>query len=160
MNVSTGATGATGVIATNVLSAINSAEQTPAAANEALVFNTNRAIVGTGIQHTAGTVDFVLNETGTYDRNCCTIGQKTYDTTTSDAAGTTPPIIATLSLEQDGVKIQGSSSSATIATANQAATLASNAIVTVATAPSTITLVAGNTSADYAELNMTIIKLD
>ena len=152
MNVSTGATGATGVIATNVLSAINSAEQTPAAANEALVFNTYRAIVGTGIQHTAGTGDFVLNETGTYAIS--------YDTTTSDAAGTTPPIIATLSLEQDGVKIQGSSSSATIATANQAATLASNAIVTVATAPSTITLVAGNTSADYAELNMTIIKLD
>ena len=76
------------------------------------------------------------------------------------SAGTTPPFIASLSLEQDGVKIQGSSSSATIATANQAATLASNAIVTVATAPSTITLVAGNTSADYAELNMTIIKLD
>lgn len=70
-----------------------------------------------------------------------------------------PPVTATLHLEQDGVKIQGSSSSATINEANQVATLASNAIVTVATPPSTITLVSSNTSADYAEANITIIKL-
>ena len=135
-----------------MLSAISNAEQTPEAANTALVFGTNRAEVGTGIQHAAGTGDFILNETGTYAIN--------YDTTTSDAAGATPPITATLHWEQDGVKIQGSSSSETITTANQAATLASNAIVTVATAPSTITLVASNTSADYTESNITIIKLD
>ena len=66
----------------------------------------------------------------------------------------------TLHLEQDGVKIQGTSASVTLTTANQAATLASNAIVTVATAPSTITLVASNTSGDFSESNMSIIKLN
>ncbi|NDO46334.1 hypothetical protein [Clostridium sp. MD294] len=94
----------------------------------------------------------MLNETGIYVIH--------YDTTTSDAAGVTPPITATLHLEQDGVKIQGSSSSATITELNQATTLASNAIVTVVTPPSTIRLIASNTSADYAEANITIMKLD
>ena len=80
----TGPTGPSGAIPFNVLYAVNAADQTPAAANDALTFATTQVEEGTAITHTAGTGTFTLTENGTY--------QVIYNTVVSDATGTTPPV--------------------------------------------------------------------
>ncbi len=148
----TGPTGPTGVIATNVLNAVNAPSQTPATANAALTFATNQTAIGTAIEHTAGTGNFIINETGIYAIR--------YDSITSNVVGSTLPVIATLSLANGGIPIIATTSSATIVATGDNATLSGNTILSVVAPPETITLVAGNTSADFSSTSISIIKLD
>ena len=92
------------------------------------------------------------NETGIYAIR--------YDSITSNVVGSTLPVIATLSLANGGIPIIATTSSATIVATGDNATLSGNTILSVVAPPETITLVAGNTSADFSSTSISIIKLD
>lgn len=148
----TGATGPTGVITTNVLNAINVAVQTSIAESTTLIFTENQTAIGTAIKHTAGTGNFVINEAGIYSIR--------YDSITSNISNSTLPIIATLSLTNNGTRIPATTSSATITTSGNNATLSGNTILSIVTLPTTISLVSENTNANFSNTSISIIKLN
>ena len=131
---------------------MNAADQTPAAANDALTFATTQVEEGTAITHTAGTGTFTLTENGTY--------QVIYNTVVSDATGTTPPVSVGVTLQNNGTAITGTDSTATITAANDTATLSGNTVVQVTAAPVTITLNADNTNGEFSNTAISIRKLD
>lgn len=116
-----------------------------------MTFDTNQIAEGAAISHTANSGDFTLNETGIYEIR--------YNSIVNDAAGSTPPVTAVLTIERDGTKIQGTASSATLTATDQSATLAGSTIASVTTAPTTISLVSSNTGVDFTDTNINIVKL-
>ena len=134
----------------NFVNATNDAVQSPTI-DTALTFATNISESGTAITHTAGSSDFVITETGTYEI--------IYNSTATPTTAAATPVTAELSLQQDGTEISGTISSNTLTASGDTAALNGSTILNVTTAPSTITLVNGATDIDYSNSTLIIRKL-
>ncbi len=136
----------------NVYAASNETSQTPAADEAPLTFADTVTAAGTAVTHTPGTGEFTLAEAGTYEI--------AYNTTAAAAAGAALPVTAGVYLARGDVQIPGTSASATLAAAGDIMALSGGTIITVGTAPETVTLRAATASASYYDSSLYIHKLD
>lgn len=107
---------------------------------------------GTAITHTAATTDISLTENGTYEI--------LYNSNVTPSGSASPPVSPSLELENGGTPIDGSNSTATITAASQNAHLSGGVVITVSSAPATITLNAGDTDGQFSDTSIIVRKLD
>ena len=93
--------------------------------------------------------DISITENGVYEISYSTVG------TDSTGAGTT-----SVQLREDGTEIPGTTASANVANANDLASLSASAIISVTSAPVTITLNMIGTNQAFTNTAVSVKKLD
>ncbi|MBR1810676.1 MAG: BclA protein, partial [Clostridia bacterium] len=151
-----GATGPTGPIGPTgpafpiaALSSVNTADQTPAAVGDPLIFADNIVVIGTDIAHTPNTAIFTLNTAGVYEI--------LYHVNVSDAPAALIPLTVGVNLALNEVEIPGSESVQTVIANNQLVSLAGIALIN-ADAGDEITLEVVGINAIYRDASIIIKK--
>lgn len=129
--------------------ATQTGSQSPVSDGDPLTFDTTQLSEGTAITHTGGSSDISITENGVYEISYSTVG------TDSTGAGTT-----SVQLREDGTEIPGTTASANVANANDLASLSASAIISVTSAPVTITLNMIGTNQAFTNTAVSVKKLD
>ena len=117
----------------------------------ALLFDRNGLSYGSAISHTAGSGTFTLNTPGVY--------AVVFHGVVGPVSGATFPVSISITLQQNGSAVAGSTSQHNFHTSSDAAVLSFSVPVAVSTAPSTLQVVGSGGSFLYSTISMTIYRL-
>ena len=123
----------------------------PGTSGNALDFDQNEAVNGTGIAHTAGGTDLTIQNPGYY--------YVAFHGSISPISGSDFPLTVTLYLEQNGNIVQGTPAHYTFQTSSDTGNVSFSQIVQTTESPTTLRVVGEGGNYLYTNVSLSVYKL-